>query len=81
MKRLHLSTNFLRKKMQIRNINKIKVVVFILISIIIIVEPFSFGYIASSNKKDPTFTIYTIVDSFKIPVLPTLPTQNGTFYK
>ena len=50
--------------------------VFMLISIIIIVQPLPFGNITSSNQNDPAFPINIVSHTFTILLLLTIPAQN-----
>lgn len=49
--------------------------IFMLISIVVVVQPLSFCNITSSDQKHPAFTIYTVSYTFTILLLLTIPAQ------
>lgn len=49
--------------------------IFMLISIVVVVQPLSFCNITSSDQKHPAFTIYTVSYTFTILLLLTVPAQ------
>jgi len=53
--------------------------VVILISIIIIIKPFSLTNISSSNQKDPAFTTNIVSHTFAVLPLPTFPASKLDF--